>query len=186
MLCVFLSVTVGCQKRNPQIIIETTMGNIILELYQKKAPITVNNFIQYIEEERFNESTFYRTVRDDNQNNEQNKIQVIQGGLFEDEHPLMLDPIQHEDTKTTGILHTRGTISMARYKPGTATSEFFICVENEPELDFGGNRNKDKAGFAAFGRVISGINIIDKIHQSTADSQYLKPRIKIKDIYLIP
>lgn len=180
-MSILMSLT-QCQKQIPQIIIETEMGDIIIELYRENAPITVDNFLQYIAEERLNESAFYRVVRNDNQNNHHHKIQVIQGGLFEDEHPLMRAPIAHEDTKSTGILHKRGSISMARYEPGTATSEFFICIDDEPELDRGGSRNKDKVGYAAFGRVVSGIDIVDKIHQGPAKGQYLEPRILIKRI----
>ncbi len=187
LILAFIIIILGtqCQKKNPQIKIKTELGDIIIELYKDDAPITVNNFLKYIEEGRLDNSTFYRIVRDDNQNTQHNKIQVIQGGLFEDDHPLMLSAIEHETTKSTGIQHSRGTISMARYEPGTATSEFFICIADEPELDFGGSRNKDKAGFAAFGRVISGMEIVDKIHQSSADEQYLNPRIKIEEIKLI-
>lgn len=172
----------SCQKKHPQIIIETEMGFITIELYQDKAPITVANFLQYIDEHRLDSSTFYRIVRNDNQHESPVKIQVIQGGLFEDDHPKMLPPIKHENTQETGIKHLRGVISMARYEPGTATSEFFICVEDEPELDFGGMRNSDGAGFATFGKVIEGMDVVDRVHQSKTDGQYLKPRILIYSI----
>ena len=107
---------------------------------------------------------------------------MIQGGLFEDEHPKMLPPIKHESTKETGIKHLKGVISMARYGPGTATSEFFICIENEPELDAGGIRNSDGAGFAAFGKVVKGMDVAEKIHRSKANDQYLNPRILIYSV----
>ena len=168
--------------QNPIIVIHTELGDIELELYSKKAPLTVANFLQYIDEHRLDSCGFYRVVRDDNQENSPIQIQVIQGGLFEDEHPLMLPPIEHENTQQSGIKHLKGTISMARYEPGTATSEFFICLSDEPELDFGGMRNKDGAGFAAFGRVIKGMNIVKQIHQSPAKGQYLQPKISIYSI----
>lgn len=172
----------GCSKENPIIIIKTEIGNITVELYEKKAPITVQNFLHYVDEKRLDSSEFYRVVRPDNQADKPIKIQVIQGGLYEDEHPKMLAPIEHENTQTTGVKHLRGVISMARYHPGTATSEFFICVEPEPELDFGGMRNADGAGFAAFGKVIDGMDIVDKIHQSPAEGQMLQPRIRIIEV----
>jgi len=172
----------SCKNDAPKVIIKTELGNIIIELYPDKAPITVANFLQYADEKRMDSSTFYRIVRDDNQEESPIKIQVIQGGLFEDEHPKMLAPIKHENTQKTGIKHLRGVISMARYEPGTATSDFFICVADEPELDFGGMRNSDGAGFAAFGIVIEGMDIVDKIHQSNADGQYLNPRILIYSV----
>jgi len=181
----FLSIILSiysCQKQHPQIVIETGLGDISIELYAEKAPITVANFLQYVDEGRLDSSTFYRVVRDDNQQDKPIKIQVIQGGLYDDDHPKMLPPIAHESTKQTGILHLRGTISMARYEAGTATSEFFICVADEPELDYGGMRNSDGAGFAAFGRVVNGMDVVDKIHQSSADRQDLTPRILIYSI----
>ena len=185
----FLFLTVflfnSCTNTNPQVLIETELGNITLELYPKKAPITVANFLQYIKENRLEDATFYRTVTTGNQPDSKIKIEVIQGGLYEDEHPQMLPPIQHETTETTGILHKDGVISMARYGPGTATSEFFICIGNQPSLDSGGKRNADGHGFAAFGKVIEGMNVVHKIHQSQADGQWLKPRIKIVDIALV-
>ena len=97
---------------------------------------------------------FTAIVRSDNQPGDSIRIAVIQGGLYEDDHPAMLPPIAHETTRQTGILHKNGVISMARGHPGTATSEFFICVGDQPALDYNGKRNPDKQGFAAFGKVI--------------------------------
>lgn len=131
----------GCNN-NPRIIITTGYGNIIVELYPEKAPVTVSNFLKYVDEERYRGACFYRVVRMDNQPNDSIKIEVIQGRLFEDNHPAMLAPIPHETTRETGILHKNGVISMARWQPGTATSEFFICIGDQPELDFGTNNNK--------------------------------------------
>ena len=175
---------VSCNQNqiNPQIEIETPQGNIILELYPKQAPITVANFLKYIDENRLKEATFYRVVTPNNQPNSNIKIEVIQGGLYEDEHPDMLEPIAHETTQQTGILHKDGVISMARYGPGTATSEFFICVGDQPSLDFGGRRNGDGVGFAAFGKVIEGMDVVRKIQTLPAKEQYLEPRLKILSV----
>jgi len=167
----------SCGKKNPEVIIKTELGDITLELYLEKAPITVANFLKYIEEDRFKGATFYRVVTKDNQPDSKVKIEVIQGGLFEDDHPQALPPIAHETTKQTGILHEDGVISMARYGPGTATGEFFICIGNQPLLDYGGMRNSDGEGFAAFGKVISGMDVVRKIQKSPEVGQYLKPRI---------
>jgi len=167
------------------VIISTEVGDIILELYPAEAPVTVANFLRYVEEDRFKEATFYRVVTLDNQPNSKIKIEVIQGGLFEDEHPDMLPPIAHETTKQTGILHKDGVISMARYGPGTATSEFFICVGDQPSLDFGGRRNGDGAGFAAFGKVIKGMDVVREIQQLPSKEQYLEPRVKIIKVSLL-
>ncbi|MCF6170136.1 MAG: peptidylprolyl isomerase [Bacteroidales bacterium] len=177
----------GCctQTSNPKVLMKTELGNITLELYPDKAPLTVANFLKYIEESRLNDATFYRTVSLDNQPDNKVKIEVIQGGLYEDNHPQMLAPIPHENTKTTGILHKDGVISMARNEPGTATCEFFICVGDQPSLDYGGNRNSDGQGFAAFGKVIDGMDVVRKIQQSNAEGQWLTPRIKIIGVNLV-
>lgn len=161
---------------------QTEYGDIIIELYADKAPITVTNFLKYVDDNRLKDATFYRTVRMDNQPENDIKIEVIQGGLFEDEHPDMLAPIVHENTKQTGILHKDGVISMARNKPGSATSEFFICIGDQPSLDFEGMRNSDGQGFAAFGKVIKGMEVLRKIQVLPSKDQYLEPRIKINQI----
>jgi len=174
----------ACGNKKSEVIISTELGDITIELYPDKAPVTVANFIRYIEENRFKGATFYRVVTQDNQPDNDVKIEVIQGGLFEDNHPQALPPIKHETTQQTGIRHLDGTISMARYGPGTATSEFFICIGNQPSLDYGGNRNTDGQGFAAFGRVVKGMDVVKKIQQQPEKEQYLKPRIKILEIEL--
>lgn len=178
-LLLLILLMAGCGHKNPHILFKTELGDIEVELYPEKAPVTVANFLRYVNEQRLDSSTFYRIVRDDNQHYASTKIQVIQGGLYDDYHPKMLAPIVHETTEQTGIHHLRGTISMARNEPGTATSEFFICLDDEPELDFKGLRNPDGAGFAAFGQVVKGMDVAEKIHQSKADEQYLTPKILV-------
>jgi cyclophilin family peptidyl-prolyl cis-trans isomerase len=132
---------------------ETELGPIVIALYPDKAPITVANFLAYADKHLLDGGSFYRTVSPKNDNNPAT-ISVIQGGLNRDDSPL--PAIAHETTKATGLLHTDGVISMARGDPGTAGSEFFICLGDNPALDFGGARNKDGQGFAAFGRVVRG------------------------------
>ncbi len=180
-----LSILWSCSNSNPKIIIRTELGDITLELYPEKAPITVANFLRYVDENRFDGATFYRVVTKDNQPGSETKIEVIQGGLFDDDHPQALPPIKHETTEETGILHKDGAISMARYGPGTATGEFFICVGDQPSLDSGGKRNPDKQGFAAFGKIIKGMDIVREIQKQPAKDQYLEPRIKITEIKVI-
>jgi peptidyl-prolyl cis-trans isomerase A (cyclophilin A) len=185
LLLIFSLMGFSLVAQNPIIQMETEMGIMKVEIFINKAPITAQNFLKYVNESRLDSSNFYRVVRNDNQKNNPTKIQVIQAGLFDDFHPKMLAPIQHESTKETGLQHLRGSISMARNEPGTATSEFFICLEDEPELDFGGARNPDGAGFAVFGKVIEGMNVVEQIHQSPAEGQYLKPWIRINKIELL-
>src|SRR4030043_447190 len=120
-----------CSSSNPTILIKTGFGDIIVEVYPDRAPVTASNFMKYVEEDRYEGAFFYRVVRMDNQPDDSIRIEVIQGGLFEDNHPAMLTPISHETTKETGILHKNGVISMARWQPGTATSEFFICAGDQ-------------------------------------------------------
>jgi peptidyl-prolyl cis-trans isomerase A (cyclophilin A) len=174
-----LLIFLGLKAQNPQVLIKTELGDIIIEVYTDKVPITAANFLRYVDENRFEGATFYRVVRLDNQPNNDVKIEVIQGGLSSRKTAKRLKSIQHETTDKTGILHKDGAISMARDKPGTASSEFFICVGDQPELDFGGKRNPDGQGFAAFGRVIKGMDVVKKIQQQPADGQMLITKIKI-------
>jgi peptidyl-prolyl cis-trans isomerase A (cyclophilin A) len=173
------------QSNNPRVLIQTELGDMLLELYIQQAPVTVQNFLHYIQEERFAQATFHRVVRMNNQPNDEHKIEVVQGGLKDDHHPLNLPPIPHETTKQTGILHTDGIISMARDEPSTVTSDFFICIGDQPELDFGGGRNPDGQGFAAFGKVIHGMDVVHKIHQSPTTGQNLEPNIPILGMRIV-
>ncbi|WP_411031347.1 peptidylprolyl isomerase [Spongiimicrobium sp. 3-5] len=162
-------------------IIATELGDIVFQVYPKKAPITVKNFLQYVENGNFEGASFYRVVRMDNQPVNPEKIEVIQGNFISGD--LALPPIEHETTNNTGVLHKNGTISMARLEPGTASAAFFICINDQPELDFGGDRNPDMQGFAAFGQVIEGMEIVKQIQSGEADGQSLIKEIKINRIY---
>ena len=158
---------------------ETYLGTITAELFPKQAPITVKNFLSYIQQNRYDECHFYRVVHSNNQPENKILIEVIQGGLGVDKHPAELKAITHENTNQTNILHKNGTISMARLEPGTASSEFFICINDQPELDYGGRRNPDGQGFAAFGQVIKGMEIVKKIQMMFSKDQILKVNIPI-------
>jgi len=167
--------------KNPVIIIKTELGDITVELYADRAPATVANFLQYIDSSRFEGSSFYRVVRAENQPKDSVKIAVIQGGRSQSTIKGF-PPIKLETTAATGIMHKDGIISMARSTPNSGTSEFFICVGNQPELDFGGKRNKDGQGFAAFGKVIEGSEVVKKIHNIETPGQYLERRVIINNI----
>lgn len=147
-----------------QIRLETEYGSIVLELHADSAPGTVANFLHYVDQKLYDGTRFYRVVRLDNQVNSPVKIEVIQGGLQNDS-TKMFAPIPQETTQKTGLKHLDGTLSMARGKPDSGTSEFFICINDQPELDFGGKRNPDGQGFAAFGRVVSGMDVVRRIQQ---------------------
>lgn len=185
-IILFAIVLSGCNtNQNPRVIISTEAGEIELELYVDKAPITASNFLMYVDSGKYNNlASFYRVVRLDNQTDKPIKIEVIQGGFCEDSliEKYQFPPIRHETTAMTGILHKDGVISMARYDPGTASSEFFICVGDQPELDCGGKRNPDNAGFAAFGKVIRGMDIVRKIQSMKDKDQFLVKPVRIMNV----
>jgi peptidyl-prolyl cis-trans isomerase A (cyclophilin A) len=180
-LTMFFLIVSGTRQKNPEVTIKTEYGDIIVELYPVKAPVTVSNFLRYVDSMLYRNTSFYRVVRMDNQPRDSIKIEVIQGGRRNDEHKGF-PPVRHETTSETGILHRNGVVSMARSVPGSATSEFFICIGDQPELDFGGRRNKDGQGFAAFGIVIKGMDVVAKIHSQNAPGQYLEKEVRILNI----
>jgi len=169
----------------PRVILTTELGEIVVEIDPVRAAVTAANFLRYVDEKRLGGARFYRVVRADNQPDNPVKIAVIQGGLGDDEEG-MLPPIEHETTEVTGLLHEDGVISMARLEPGTATSEFFICVGDQPELDFGGRRNPDGQGFAAFGRVVKGTEVVRQIYQRPTEGQMLEPEVPILSVERLP
>lgn len=164
---------------DPQVLLITELGDIVIEIYVRDAPVTARNFLRYVDENRYQDAQFYRVVTSDNQLDNNIKIEVIQGGIGFTESELRLPMIMHETTNRTGIRHRDGVISMARAEPGTADSEFFICIGDQPELDYGGKRNPDKQGYAAFGRVIAGMEIVRLIQQEPADVQMLTKPVRI-------
>ena len=176
------------EVNNPYIQIETDMGNIIAEIYLKQAPITATNFLHHIDIGTFDthQTLFYRVVRPDNQPNSTTKIEVIQGGLYDDDLIDAIPPIEHETTNITGILHTDGTLSMARGAPGTASTEFFICIGDQPGLDYGGSRNRDGQGFATFGKVVDGMDVVKQIQSMRDTIQYLIEPVRIRSIRRLP
>ena len=179
ILLFLLNLLPGCRKKYPQVVMKTPYGDIVVEIYTDKAPVTAANFLRYVDEHRYRDAVFYRVVTPDNQPHNKVKIEVIQGGLLREDHPAMLPPIPHETTAMTGLRHLDGTLSMARDAPGTASSEFFICVGDQPELDYGGRRNPDGQGFAAFGRVIRGMDVVRKIQHLPEKKQMLVHPVKI-------
>ena len=181
LLLTFLMVSCARKTIIP-ISIETELGPIQLELYPDGAPITVSNFLRYVDENRYDDFHFYRVVHMENQPDNDVKIEVIQGGLGFDKHPMELPAIIHETTNKTGIRHLNGTLSMARMEPGTASSEIFLCINDQPELDYSGKRNPDGQGFAAFGKVISGMDVIRKIQLLPETKQMLDKVVKVNSI----
>lgn len=112
-------------------------------------------------------------------------IQVIQGGIDPARSGEQRPAIALERTSETGLRHRDGTISMARLTPDSAVSDFFICINAQPDLDFGGQRNPDGQGFAAFGQVIDGMDVVRTIQVQPSNGQALDPHVAIVRAYRI-
>jgi peptidyl-prolyl cis-trans isomerase A (cyclophilin A) len=183
-IMVFLLTVSGWAIQNPKVLMKTEMGDITVEIYSDQAPVTAANFMKYVDAKLYDGSIFHRTVTLENQRPEEIKIEVIQGGSLPGEKSFPAIPL--ERTNLTGLKHVDGTISMARGGADSATASFFFCVNDQPALDFGGLRNKDGQGFAAFGKVISGVGVVRKIQQAPHEGQTLKPPVKIISVARIP
>ena len=156
----------------PHAVIETSQGEIVVELQEEAAPVSVANFITHARAGHFDGGSFYRTVRDDNEREGVAPMNLIQGGHSFD-GLADAEGIVHESTRDTGLTHRRGAISMARNEPGTATTEFFIMVEDYPGLDAGETgRNPDAAGYAVFGEVIEGMEVVERIWMSPTSLEH--------------
>lgn len=168
----------------PRVEIRTSMGTIVAELDAARAPATVANFLRYVDSGMYDGAAFHRTVTKANQPQNKVKIEVIQAGANPNRKEFA--PIPLERTNKTGLKHLHGTLSMARDGPDSATGDFFICIGDQPSLDFGGARNPDGQGFAAFGKVVAGMDVVRKIHQSPANAQQLAPPIRILTVRRSP
>jgi len=171
----------GCAHRAPRVVLETDLDSIIIEVDGGRAPATAANFLRYVEEGFYRGGRFHRTVRPDNQPSGPVKIEVIQAGVDPERKEQGFPPIALERTSVTGLSHRDGTVSMARREPDTATSDFFICIGDQRELDYGGRRNPDGQGFAAFGRVASGMEVVRRIQARPAELQALTPPVAIRE-----
>ena len=163
----------------PTVLIETSFGAIVVEIDTVRAPITSANFLRYVDSGLYDGGRFYRAVTLQNQPDNDVRIEVIQGGIDPARRDDRFDAIPLERTNLTGLRHLEGTISVARAGPDTGGSEFFICIGDQPELDFGGARNPDGQGFAAFGRVVSGMDVVRRIQARPAEGQRLEPVVEI-------
>ena len=145
-------------KGRVRVALTTPLGVILLELHKDKAPITTANFLRYVDEKRMDHAVFFRASHPPGVLD----YGTIQGGLQNDPK-YVLKPIPHEPTTKTGLSHTDGAISMGRFAPGTATSDFFICIGDNTYLDADPKAKGDNKGFAAFGYVVEGMDIARKI-----------------------
>ena len=163
----------------PRVVLETDFGSITVEVDAGSAPGTAANFLHYVENEFYDGGRFHRTVTPDNQPDDTIRIEVVQAGTNPDREEERNPPIPLERTTDTGLKHLDGTISMARFAPDSAVSDFFICIGDQPELDFGGMRNPDGQGFAAFGHVTEGMDVVRAIQHQPHEGQRLTPPVTI-------
>lgn len=166
------------------ILIATQLGDIYAELYPDQAPITVANFLRYVDAGYYQEGKFWRTctLDPDNQTNNAIKIEVIQATVRADQEQAKFEPIPLERTTVTGLRHGNGALSMGRFAPDSAQGDFFICINDQPALDFGGMRNPDGQGFAAFGQVTAGMDVVRAINRAPLIDQTLTPPLVIYHI----
>ena len=169
-----------------RVALKTGLGVILVDLEQEKAPITAGNYLRYVDQKRYDGCSFYRASRPPGSTTD--NYGVIQGGL---ENRNVLRPIAHEPTTQTGLKHVNGTISMGRNAPGSATSDFFICIGDSAYLDADPSKPGDNLGYAAFGQVVQGMDVVKKILVSPTSptkgegvmrGQMLEPRIPITTI----
>jgi peptidyl-prolyl cis-trans isomerase A (cyclophilin A) len=175
-----LTTLLSAQSQPVRVVLETAAGEIEIEVDRARAPITAANFLKYVDAGLFNGGIFHRTVRPDNQETKVIKIDVIQAQANPAREAEYPPPITLERTSVTGILHKDGTVSMARAADiDSGRAHFFICIGDQPSLDYGGKRNPDGQGFAAFGRVVRGMDVVRKIQMSPARGESLRPAITI-------
>jgi peptidyl-prolyl cis-trans isomerase A (cyclophilin A) len=177
----------ACHSANPDtphVVIHTSAGDIEVELYLRQAPKTAGAFLSYVDSGFYKKASFYRVLNEDNQVTGAGISKLIQGGIWNTDHAraVSLPGVPHETTRETHILHVNGVISLARDKPGTGTSEFFICVGDQPGFDFGGENNPDGQGYAAFGKVVRGMDVVRAIYECPETDQRFTPPIPIYSI----
>jgi peptidyl-prolyl cis-trans isomerase A (cyclophilin A) len=169
----------SCFASGVTVVLRTSLGDIEIEVDEARAPATAQNFLRYVDGGYYDGGRFHRTVRLDNQPGKAVLIEVVQAGVNPTPARRGFEPIRLERTKDTGLRHRDGTVSMARDTADSATSDFFVCIGDQPELDFGGKRNPDGQGFSAFGRVVAGMDVVRRIQLAPADGQTLTPPVPI-------
>lgn len=181
---IFLAACHPSDPNQPHVLIQTQAGDIEVELYLLKAPKTAGAFLSYVDSGLYKNGSFYRVLNDDNQTTGSPVSNLIQGGIWKTNHQkaVSLPGVPHEPTRDTHILHTNGVISLARDKPGSGTTEFFICVGNQPGFDFGGENNPDGQGYAAFGKVVKGMDVVRTLYDRPESNQSFTPQIPIYNI----
>lgn len=177
-------IMISCSQKKfagPHVEIVTAYGDVEVELYPDKAPVTAAAFLSYVDSGYYKNTSFYRLLGNDNVPAEFNSG-LIQGGLFTNNPTLLnrVPGIAHEPTGKTRLTHTSGTISLARTTPGTASTEFFICIGDQTQFD--ANQAADSLGFAAFGKVIKGMDVIRRIQNNPSHGEYFNVPVSIDNI----
>jgi peptidyl-prolyl cis-trans isomerase A (cyclophilin A) len=167
----------------PHVLIKTSVGDIEVELYPKKAPKTVSAFLENVDKGVYKNGSFYRVLKNENVPEEYNRG-LVQGGIYKTNSTLQstIKNVEHESPRQTGLSHESGTISMARTTPGSATSEFFICIGDQKQFDSSSRGNADGLGYAAFGRVVEGMKTVRKIQNKKSSGEEFVEPIRIDDI----
>jgi peptidyl-prolyl cis-trans isomerase A (cyclophilin A) len=183
-LVLLLSCHAAHNPDTPHVTIQTQAGDIEVELYPKMAPRTVAAFLSYVDSGWYKKCNFYRVLNEENQATGTDPSELIQGGIWRTNHAkaVSLPGVPHEPTQQTHLLHTDGVISLARQAPGTATTEFFICLGDQPGFDYGGKNNPDGQGYAAFGKVVKGMDVVRAIYAMPEEDQSFTPPVLIKNI----
>lgn len=165
--------------------IETALGAIEIELFADRAPASAAYFLADVRAGLLDGTSFFRIVTLANQKAEPHRrIEVIQGGLRH--ASTNLPPVvPHETTAMTGLGHLKGTVSLARFAPGAVYHSFFICLRDEPALDFGGVRHPDGLGFAAFARVVEGFETVERIFVRGEAEEYVKDMVRIVRVWML-
>jgi peptidyl-prolyl cis-trans isomerase A (cyclophilin A) len=163
--------------------IETALGAIDIAVDTRRAPVTAGNFLKYVDGGFYDGGRFHRATRPDNYTPappDKPAMEIIQGGINPERRRDGFPPIPLERTSVTGLKHVVGTVSMARTPSAdSARSDFFICLDDQPSLDFGGKRFDDAQGGGAFGRVVRGMDVVRRIQQQPVEKQSLTPPVAI-------
>ena len=161
--------------------ITTSLGAFQIAVFADQAPITARNFLSYLDGGYLAEGSVYRIATPQNEAHKPVHIDVLQFGWkwLEGGRGAPIPPIPLESTQVTGLRHVQGTVSTARFEVDNGGYGFFICMRDEPELDFGGRRHPDGQGFAAFGRVVSGWEVIEAIRARAEDQDMLSQPIAL-------
>ncbi len=172
----------GKKYKNPHVEIQTKFGDIEVELFPDNAPKSVAAFLSYVDSGYYKNASFYRALNEDNQQTGNAETAMIQGGIWKTKRGMKIPGIPHESTQQTKLSHTNGTISLARQEPGTANTEFFICIGDQKGFDYGGVNNPDGQGYAAFGQVIKGMELIEQFYTKPTNGDLLQEQIEILNI----